>query len=59
MSIEWFIIFTGFIAACTYFSWTAGFNSGTETAVDSVLDTLSAAKLIAVDSDGNISPAKK
>jgi len=59
MSIEWIIIFTGFIAACTYFSYLAGFHSGTETAVDSVLDTLSSAKLIAIDDDGNISPAKK
>lgn len=59
MSIEWIIIFTGFIAACTYFSYVAGFHSGTDEAVDSVLNTLASANLIAIDDDGNISAAKK
>jgi hypothetical protein len=59
MSIEWMIIFTGFVSACGYFSYMAGFNNGTVTAVDTVLDTLSSAKLISIDADGNISTAEK
>lgn len=57
MSIEWMIIFVGFVGACGYFSYLAGFDNGTENAVDSVLNTLATAKLIAIDDDGNISPA--
>jgi|MEHZ01.4.fsa_nt_MEHZ011249339.1_3 hypothetical protein len=59
MSIEWSIIFMGLIAACAHFSYVAGFNNGTADAVDSVLDTLSSAKLIKIDEDGNISPIGK
>tara|TARA_R110000823_G_scaffold78546_14_gene179053 strand:+ start:4838 stop:4990 length:153 start_codon:yes stop_codon:yes gene_type:complete len=49
----------GLIAACAHFSYLAGFNNGTADAVDSVLDTLSSAKLIKIDEDGNISPIGK
>ena len=59
MSIEWMIIFTMTIAACAYFSYMAGLDRGTEQAVDSVLHTLSSAKLIEIDDEGNITPTKK
>lgn len=59
MPVEWMIIFMGTIAACAYFSYQRGVSVGQENAVDSVLYTLSAARIIDMDDDGNITAAKK
>jgi len=59
MPVEWMIIFMGTIAACAHFSYQRGERAGQENAVDSVLYTLSAANLIDMDDDGNITAAKK
>jgi hypothetical protein len=40
MPIEWGIIFLGTIAASAYFSFKAGYKSGAEFGVETVLETL-------------------